>query len=65
MIAAMYAQQAEMKEQCVMNQSTDLFDASTLTSSQLTPQVVQTEMDDFFLANATFTMPRLHELMKV
>lgn len=60
MIEIMQDLQEKMKSECLLIGSFDLFNV-TKTADQQQDMMI----DDFFLANASFTLPRLHEMMMV
>lgn len=55
--------QREMKANCAANESADMF--NTTNASHADESHADVDIDDFFLANASFTLPRLHEMMLV
>ena len=61
LINAMHDLQDRMKAESIVNNSLDLFNQSCGGFTVEEGMAI----DDFFLANASFTLPRLHEMMVV
>lgn len=61
MVNTMNELQKKMKTNCLANQSLDLFDITERAAIKFSLEV----LDHFFVANASFTSPRLHEMMLV